>query len=711
MPVMPTEPLILRGNVGQKIVIDFVNQIKDEKVSLHILGMYYDKQMSVPTSKNGAPQLRYVIRIPDDARAEGTYYMHSMPVDLDREEVSSFLVNEELAAMRNQTRHGLFGGFIIEPKGAVYYDPYSYHLETQAGIDGEIDPVNYEVSGYQEIKSGWAAIIAHGSEEGEVFQAFREHTLIFHDDLPGVLTGLVESDVKAINYRTEPFSDLFDPTVKGGEIKEKNKIPADVDSIDKLDHGILPIGVKEKIEGDEHFKAVNERLPLGVPEVISIKQSDARRTSWRVDYSNRLLFIVDLELEIENDAPKEFDVFEGKRPRIAGERPFIVNDHSMGYGAYTYGDSSTPHPQFYVGDPMRYRVIHGGMGDQFHVFHHHAHRWRFQPDVERDNMVPPNETKPSKWGLKSDIDAFKHQPDLERSISTRVDSQTLGPAETFDVIMEGGAGGVQRTVGDVLLHCHIISHVTQGMWSYARIFNTLQRRTNATPGLAPLPDRLGDGARPPMAIDSVHMAKRARSPGNEPIPVSGVLAEERIDDVKGELYPYIEAHLPAKGEPQPDKKIGDDKVAINRANRWLWSSDVIKGDDWKTYFGEPYEVSPSSPSEIVHFARGFPTVGEGMGARTPDETTTIAPRLLFNPVDGRLAYPHLTPRAGRRPPFAPKKMLVRRADGTFRTERSKKHQGTPYLGPSMGNEITGRTNGEAIGVSTGSGLAPEGESG
>ena len=34
--------------------------------------------------------------------------------------------------------------------------------------------------------------------------------------------------------------------------------------------------------------------------------------------------------------------------------------------------------------------------------------------------------------------------------------------EVFDVEMEGGAGGVQRTVGDVLYHCHIIEHVVEG---------------------------------------------------------------------------------------------------------------------------------------------------------------------------------------------------------------------------------------------------------
>lgn len=107
---------------------------------------------------------------------------------------------------------------------------------------------------------------------------------------------------------------------------------------------------------------------------------------------------------------------------------------------------------------MRYRIVHSGMGEQFHVFHHHAHRWRFQPRVEELGAPQANLKKPSKRGRPE----FSDQPDLTVPASTRVDSQTLGPGETFDILMEGGAGGVQRTVGDALLvHCHIIDHVLQ----------------------------------------------------------------------------------------------------------------------------------------------------------------------------------------------------------------------------------------------------------
>ncbi len=76
--------------------------------------------------------------------------------------------------------------------------------------------------------------------------------------------------------------------------------------------------------------------------------------------------------------------------------------------------------------------------------------------------------------------------------STRLDSQAFGPGESFELEIEGGAGGVQQGAGEFLFHCHIVEHYVSGMWGFWRVFDTRQ------PGLAPLPDR----AAPPTAVDS-----------------------------------------------------------------------------------------------------------------------------------------------------------------------------------------------------------------
>ena len=79
-----------------------------------------------------------------------------------------------------------------------------------------------------------------------------------------------------------------------------------------------------------------------------------------------------------------------------------------------------------------------------------------------------------------------------QSESQRLDSQSIGPGESYNLEIEGGAGGVQQGAGDFLFHCHIAEHYVSGMWSVWRVYDTLQ------PDLAPLPDR----PRRPQAVDS-----------------------------------------------------------------------------------------------------------------------------------------------------------------------------------------------------------------
>ena len=300
-------------------------------------------------------------------------------------------------------------------------------------------------------------------------------------------------------------------------------------------------------------------------------------------------------------------------------------DESMAYSAYTFGDYSTPHPRWYVGDPMRVRVLHGGSGEH-HVFHNHAHRWRVNPKEEDDNL-----TQTSK----------SNEHDLIFPRSTRIDSQTMGPGEVFDVEMEGGAGGVQRTVGDVLFHCHIIEHVVEGMWSYHRIYNTRQ------PDLAPLPDR----PVPPKAITSVEMLEMAAA-GFPIRPITGPFAGQPITAFN--IRDFITWQLPPSGVPEEELIVDPEhgNRTQNKANKWDWIFEET--GDGPLAQGEPYDW---------FFGPGWPATDEGVGAGAGGER----PALMFNPADGRLAWPHLQPHLGRRPPFAP----IRNGDPDT--------QGTAYL--------------------------------
>ncbi|MBU5219898.1 multicopper oxidase domain-containing protein [Bacillus albus] len=131
------------------------------------------------------------------------------------------------------------------------------------------------------------------------------------------------------------------------------------------------------------------------------------------------------------------------------------------HDSWVFGDPATPILRAYVGDPLKIRVIHGGVKET-HVFHYHVHQWLF----ERNNVN-----------------------------SMLIDSLSFGPQSTFTVSPLYGAGSLQGAFGDVILHCHLYPHFGEGMWGLNRIFNTLQDGSQFYPNgvpiaaLQPLPDR------------------------------------------------------------------------------------------------------------------------------------------------------------------------------------------------------------------------------
>ena len=86
---------------------------------------------------------------------------------------------------------------------------------------------------------------------------------------------------------------------------------------------------------------------------------------------------------------------------------------------------------------------------------------------------------------------LRKDPPTVASPSQRLDSQSIGPGESYNLEIEGGAGGVQQSAGDFLFHCHIAKHYISGMWAFWRVYDTRQ------PDLVPLggPAAPADGGR------------------------------------------------------------------------------------------------------------------------------------------------------------------------------------------------------------------------
>ena len=305
-------------------------------------------------------------------------------------------------------------------------------------------------------------------------------------------------------------------------------------------------------------------------------------------------------------------------------------EKSHSYSSHTFGDPATPMPRGYVGDPTKFRLVHAG-GEKFHVYHLHGggDRWRYSPVADTTYNY-------------ADTALNKH-PRTVDSPSNRLDAQSIGPGESYNLELEGGAGGVQHSVGDLLFHCHIAKHYVSGMWSFWRVYGTLQPQSLGQDALAVLPGRVAA----PEAVDSTQLLGRTMPDGT-------------VLDTPQKLDDWVRPQLPPAGVRGANTQ--DPSV-------WNWKVDATDPAH-PVYLGEPEDTAspalfPDLRSELTGHPGLLPVdLVDGRGtARLLSTDGQNRPRLLFDPDTGRPAYPMLRTHAGTRPPFS--------ANG---------HSGSPYLG-------------------------------
>ncbi len=173
-PYEEVRPLVIRANLGDKVMIRFTHSL-NRTLSIHVQGLAYDVQTSDGSSVgfNRDTTTNHQITYTWYAEREGVYLFHDMGDMRSSEEGTNV--------------HGLFGAIIVEAAESRWLDP-----ET-----GE------------ELESGLFADIYHPHRP-----AFREYAVFFHDELEmkdkngeqpiNPHTGLPDSTT-AISYRSEPM--------------------------------------------------------------------------------------------------------------------------------------------------------------------------------------------------------------------------------------------------------------------------------------------------------------------------------------------------------------------------------------------------------------------------------------------------------------------------------------------------------------------------
>src|SRR3954471_14516456 len=164
----PIQPLVLRANSGDCLVVSFTNRAREGHAGFHVHGL------PSAATRAGAPVLAdararpaetvtYALQVPSGPLSERTYLVQD--------------VGDPARGVQ-----GLFGAIVIEPEGSVYRDP-----ETGGPLE----------------RSSWDAII-HVRDGHD----FREFVLVYHQ----------LANALAVNYRSEDFRSRFE----AGGVDEAN---------------------------------------------------------------------------------------------------------------------------------------------------------------------------------------------------------------------------------------------------------------------------------------------------------------------------------------------------------------------------------------------------------------------------------------------------------------------------------------------------------
>ena len=179
----PIQPLVIRANVGECVVINFTNRLATGNASINVRGL------SVAAREAGSN----VGLNPDSTVPPGKSITYHWLIDAGRPELEGAYVFRSEGDLRRQVSHGLFGVINVEPAGSTYLNV----------ITG------------QPLKSGWEAMIVD-----PIGKDFREDTILYHEfgdeqfnmrdaignSMPlNDFLGVYRPGSRALNYRSEPF--------------------------------------------------------------------------------------------------------------------------------------------------------------------------------------------------------------------------------------------------------------------------------------------------------------------------------------------------------------------------------------------------------------------------------------------------------------------------------------------------------------------------
>jgi manganese oxidase len=463
-------PIVMRMNVGDCLRIQFQNllanvrrdddQSATRQASIHVVGLQWtlinlDDGSYVGANPSGLANIAQKVTYQLYAEREGEHVLYSLGAPAGGE------------GDGGEVNSGLFGAVIVEPAGARWYRSQVTKQDLDYATTGFTPTgqriVNYEavyplghpragtpvlnmLQNNQIMHTDLTAMIAGPQTNYEFastafppniythpnrFQAFREFTIIYHDETGAVqaFPQFNQTDLKhALHSVRDGFAINYGSGGVGAEILA-NRLR------------VGPMWNCPECKFEEFFLS---SWSVGDPAMVVDRPANVPcgpQTANPNDIGqdpNLPLFVK----QLRDGTPC------ASLPNPKATKAFFPDDPSNVYHSY-------------LRDHVRFRVLHGG-SKEHHIHHLHAHQWLFAADSDK---------------------------------SAYLDSQAIGPGASFTAeITYEGSGNLNLTPGDSIFHCHFYPHFAQGMWSLWRVHDVFEEGTQMgsdgrpAPGSRALPD-------------------------------------------------------------------------------------------------------------------------------------------------------------------------------------------------------------------------------
>jgi len=518
-PSKRPRPLVLRSNIGDKLVVTLTNWITPEisaappvtEIGFSINGVAFVESIKDDGSWVGANTNNQIK--PNETK---TYTLYTP-------EEGSFLIRD--AASDFTSYIGLFGSLTVHPKDAEWYRSQVTQLDLFNATKHYLDANGKKIKFKKITSNGKDSILVDKpttlpiNPPGHPIIDYNQ--LRMYEQISASERRLTYTDLTAII--TGPSAGRFPDTDNSPIFKEIASSPDRRQPYREIavhyHNTFKPKTVVQAFQDTLYFNGVNLPILTG-SDMFSINYGSAGITSEIfanrvgvgpmadcIDCSYEEFFLSswsvgDPAMRVNVDATSS--LYNG----IKATKAFYPDDPSNVYHSY-------------MNDHVKFRINHASSSVP-HVHHQHAHQWLHSPNSDNGHYM---------------------------------DSQTINPGASWTLEMVyNGSGNRNKVVGDNIFHCHFYPHFAAGMWGLWRIHDVLETGTtldvNKMPvkGSRALPDGEIKVGTPIPAIVPMPTLAMAPLPGKVHIDKGQVVIEE-LDKNPG--FPFFIPGIAGKRAPHP----------------------------------------------------------------------------------------------------------------------------------------------------------------